>query len=342
MTDQKNELLAVHIENLTVRYGQTTGVKDVCLDVREREYLGIIGPNGGGKSTLLKSILGLVPATTGTVRVFGMPISEGRKLVGYVPQQAVLDKRFPITLEEVVLTGAIRKGISPFFRYSNADRDTARSLMCQVGVEKLADRQVSQLSGGEFQEMLITRALATKPKLLMLDEPTASVDAISREQIYELLARLNREITIMDGPTVADGYKAIETGNVNYILKWVPPEDEKEMADIFDLAMKVRELSPEAKELSEKYLFDSLVRMHRAAEGAPFTGVKPSGTPIDEKVMAADEAILTGDLSKLEAMMKEEKLPELRERFDNVMLKKDFDVNGDRPSFCVNLEAVVE
>lgn len=190
-------VFAVHVENLSVYYGQTCGVKGVCLDVREGEYLGIIGPNGGGKSTLLKSILGLVPATTGTVRVFGMPISEGRKLIGYVPQQAVLDRRFPITLEEVVLTGAIRKGISPFFRYSDADREAARSLMRQVGVDKLARRQVSQLSGGEFQKMLIARALATRPKLLMLDEPTASVDAISRQQIYELLARLNREMTII-------------------------------------------------------------------------------------------------------------------------------------------------
>ena len=131
----------------------------------------------------------------------------------------------------------------------------------------------------------------------------------------------------MDGPTVTDGFKAIESNNVNYILKWVQPEYEEEITHVFDLTMKVRDLSPEAKELAEKYLFDSLVRIHRDGEGAPFTGVKPSGTPIDEKVMAADEAILTGDLSKLEGMMEEEKLPELRERFENVMLKKDYDPN---------------
>lgn len=131
----------------------------------------------------------------------------------------------------------------------------------------------------------------------------------------------------MDGPTVADGYKAIENKNVNYILKWVQPEYDEELTSIFDLAMKVRELGPDAKELAEKYLFDNLVRIHRAGEGAPFTGVKPSGTPIDEKVLAADKAIESGDLSNLESMMEDEELPELRESYKNVMLKKDFDVN---------------
>ena len=194
---RESEAFAVHVENLSVHYGQTPGIKGVCLDVRAGEYLGIIGPNGGGKSTLLKSILGLVPATTGTVRIFGMSVSEGRKVVGYVPQLALLDKQFPITLEEVVLTGAIRKGIAPFFKYSDSDREVARSLMLKVGIEKLARRQVSNLSGGEFQKMLIARALATRPKLLMLDEPTASVDAVSREQIYALLALLNKEMTII-------------------------------------------------------------------------------------------------------------------------------------------------
>lgn len=191
------ERFAVQIENLCVNYGQTPALRGVCLDVREGEYLGIIGPNGGGKSTLLKAILGLIPTSAGTVRIFGMPPREGRNRVGYVPQFALLDKRFPITLEEVVLSGRIRKGISPLFRYRADDRETAHALMDRVGIEKLARRQISQLSGGEFQKMLIARALATKPRLLILDEPTASVDAASREQIYQLLSELNAEMTII-------------------------------------------------------------------------------------------------------------------------------------------------
>jgi len=193
----EGEVFAVRVENLSVYYGQTPGIKNVYLNVREKEYLGIIGPNGGGKSTLLKAILGLIPVATGDVRIWGMSVAEGRQYVGYVPQFAALDKRFPITLEEVVLSGRIRKGISPFFRYSGADMEVAHSFMRQVGVEKLAKRQISNLSGGEFQKMLIARALSTRPRLLMLDEPTASVDAVSREQIYELLTQLNREMTII-------------------------------------------------------------------------------------------------------------------------------------------------
>ncbi|HEX9026553.1 MAG TPA: DUF6448 family protein [Clostridium sp.] len=131
----------------------------------------------------------------------------------------------------------------------------------------------------------------------------------------------------MDGPTVADGKKAIESNNVNYVLKWVTPENEKEISEIFDLSMKVKDLSPEAKELSENYFFENLVRIHRAGEGVPFTGVKPSGTAIDEKVLAADKSIAVGNLSPLENLVEEDKMPELKERFEKVMDLKDYDVN---------------
>lgn len=137
----------------------------------------------------------------------------------------------------------------------------------------------------------------------------------------------NAHCDTMDGPTVADGEKAMDTNNVNYVLKWVTPENEKEISQIFDLIMKVKELSPEAKELSEKYFLENLVRIHRAGEGESFTGLKPSGTSIDEKVLAADKSIEVGDLSFIENLMEEDKIPELKERFEKAMALKNFDVN---------------
>ena len=188
---------AVHIEHVSVYYGKTDALLDVNLDVKEGEYLGIIGPNGGGKSTLLKAILGLIKPTSGKVEVFGAAPGGGRAAVGYVPQFASVDKRFPITLMEVVLMGRLKKGLSPFHAYAKEDERAARELIERVGIAELEKRRLSDLSGGEFQKMLIARALAVNPKLLLLDEPTASVDASSREQIYALLSELNRTMTIV-------------------------------------------------------------------------------------------------------------------------------------------------
>ena len=188
---------AVHIENLSVHYGHTPAIMGVCLDVSDGEYLGIIGPNGGGKSTLLKAILGLIPVSSGNISIYGGNAHKNRSLVGYVPQFALLNRKFPISLFEVVLTGHLKQGIAPFFRYSSKDNESVYTLLEKVGITDLANRQISELSGGEFQKMLIARALATNPKLLLLDEPTASVDAASLDQIYSLLAELNKNMTII-------------------------------------------------------------------------------------------------------------------------------------------------
>lgn len=188
---------AVHIENLSVHYGHTPAIMGVCLNVSDGEYLGIIGPNGGGKSTLLKAILGLIPVSSGNISIYGGNAHKNRSLVGYVPQFALLNRKFPISLFEVVLTGHLKQGIAPFFRYSSKDNESVYTLLEKVGITDLANRQISELSGGEFQKMLIARALATNPRLLLLDEPTASVDAASRDQIYSLLAELNKNMTII-------------------------------------------------------------------------------------------------------------------------------------------------
>lgn len=186
----------LEIENLCVNYGNTPALQNVDLVVEEGEFLGIMGPNGGGKSTLLKAMLGLIKPSEGTIR-FTTGADGKQKRIGYVPQFAVIDRRFPITVKEVVLSGHISPGLHPFFKYSKEDeRDTIMQLE-RVGMADLADRHIMALSGGEFQKMLIARALAVQPELLLLDEPTASVDAMSREQIYRLLGELNREITII-------------------------------------------------------------------------------------------------------------------------------------------------
>ena len=190
-------MLALHIDHLTVSYGSTPAIEGVCLDLEEGSYLGVIGPNGSGKTTFLKTILGLIEPDSGRVEVFGKNPAKDHVPLAYVPQFAALDKAFPITMLEVVLTGCLAKGFKPFFRYQAKERDLAMAYLDQVGIGHLANRQIAQLSGGEFQRMLIARALAVKPKLLLLDEPTASVDAASREQIFNLLGVLNKDMTII-------------------------------------------------------------------------------------------------------------------------------------------------
>jgi zinc transport system ATP-binding protein len=188
---------AIHIDNLSVYYGETPALTNVSLDVSQGEFLGIIGPNGGGKSTLLKAILGLIPITRGSIQIYGQPFEKNRAAVGYVPQYVTMDRRFPISSFEVVLTGRLKPGLSLFAKYTKEDKKIAYQQLERVGIGHLANRQILELSGGEFQRLLIARALTVNPKLLLLDEPTASVDATSREQIYNLMEELNKEMTIV-------------------------------------------------------------------------------------------------------------------------------------------------
>ena len=189
--------ISLKIQNLTVEYGNNTVLKNISFEVKKGEVLGIIGPNGGGKTTLLKAILGIVPYKTGEIEILGGKISEKSDLIGYVPQHAEMDKNFPINVLDVVLTGCIGKGIHPFFGYSKKLRQDAMSALRKVGIEHLASKRINQLSGGQFQRMLIARAIVSSPKILFLDEPTASVDPASRESIYSLLAELKEDMTIV-------------------------------------------------------------------------------------------------------------------------------------------------
>jgi zinc transport system ATP-binding protein len=173
-------------------------LEGVNLDLDEGDFLGLIGPNGGGKSTLLKVILGLIKPSKGEVKVFGVAPEAARSHVGYMPQKNLFDPSFPVTALEVALMGRFSKA-GLFRRYSQADRDAALRALEAVGMKELVNREIGSLSGGEQQRVFVARSLVSEPKLLLLDEPTAGVDAAQQAEFYELLCRLNKknEITII-------------------------------------------------------------------------------------------------------------------------------------------------
>ncbi len=166
------------------------------MEVLHGEFFGLIGPNGGGKSTLLKAVLGLLPAQKGSIRIYGKEPLKGRKFVGYVPQYSNFDKDFPITVKNVVMMGRRRmKGIKPW--YSRKDQEAVKDSLSKVDMIDHIDKHINALSGGQKQRVFIARALVTEPRMLLLDEPTASVDAHVEESIYKLLTDLNKEMTII-------------------------------------------------------------------------------------------------------------------------------------------------
>lgn len=185
----------MEISDLSVSFNGTSVLDKIDLTVFHRDFIGIIGPNGGGKSTLLRAILGLVQPDNGTISIMGQPHKQARHMVSYVPQYAAFDRDFPISVWEVVLMGRIgqKKGL----RFSQRDKDLARQALQRVEMDNLKERQIGRLSGGERQRVLVARALAAKPRILLLDEPTASVDSRFEAGFYDILQELNQEMTII-------------------------------------------------------------------------------------------------------------------------------------------------
>lgn len=188
---------AVELKNVSVKYDNLDALKNISLKVPKGSFLGIIGPNGGGKTTLLKVVLGLIEPFEGEVKIFGRPLEQSLNKIGYVPQISNFDRSFPISVLDVVLMARLGGRVKFFHQYEKEDIEKAEAVLEKMNLLQLKDRQIGKLSGGQLQRVLIARGLAVEPEILLLDEPTANVDASSTSQIYELLKELNKEKTIV-------------------------------------------------------------------------------------------------------------------------------------------------
>jgi zinc transport system ATP-binding protein len=186
----------VNIKDVWVHYDDTPVLEGITLTVKKGDFLGIIGPNGGGKTTLLKVILGLINPSRGTVTILGQPPEKSRHYIGYIPQYNLFDRDFPINIRDTVLMGC--NGTAGLIRrYSREDKERAQGALKTVGMLPYQNQQLGKLSGGEQQRVFIARALVSRPKLLLLDEPTASVDSSMQTEFYELLVELKKDMTII-------------------------------------------------------------------------------------------------------------------------------------------------
>lgn len=207
----------IEIRNLSAGYDGRTVLHDVNLTVYERDFLGIIGPNGGGKTTLIKCILGLLKPTGGEI------ILKTRSSLGYLPQYSTIDRKFPISVEEVILSGlSIQKTLTS--RFTAEQKEKGKQIINRMGLEGLEHRAIGQLSGGQLQRALLGRAIISDPSVLILDEPSTYIDKRFEARLYELLAEINKECAIIlvshDIGTVLQQVKSIAC--VNETLDYHP------------------------------------------------------------------------------------------------------------------------
>ena len=202
-----NEL--IRLDNVTAGYDNGIVLRDVSITVSDQDFIGVIGPNGGGKTTLIKLILGLIKPVSGTIQRFD---NQEGSFIGYLPQQSLIDRKFPITVQDIVLSGLMSagKGLS---RYNSKDKKQALDLLEQMGINHLAKRTAAELSGGQLQRVFICRALISSPRLLILDEPNTFVDNRFEHEMYELLQQFNQKMAIM--------IISHDVGTISYFVKTI-------------------------------------------------------------------------------------------------------------------------
>lgn len=214
----------IEIRNLNAGYDGRTVLRDVNLTVYDRDFLGIIGPNGGGKTTLIKCILGLLKPISGDIS-FASPHLTGNSplTMGYLPQYNSIDRKFPITVEEVILSGLSSKK-SLTSRFTKEHKEKARQVIVRMGLEGLEERAIGTLSGGQLQRALLGRAIISDPEVVILDEPSTYIDKRFEARLYQLLAEINKDCAIIlvshDIGTVLQQVKSIAC--VNETLDYHP------------------------------------------------------------------------------------------------------------------------
>lgn len=180
----------VKFRSLTIDYGTTRAIENIDLSIDSGDFIGVIGPNGGGKTTLVKALLGIIKPLSGTIEYS----TKGLK-IGYLPQQKTIDERFPATVLDVVLSGL--QGKNSWRRPSKNEILYANTLLSENGIDHLRNRLIGELSGGQLQRVLLCRAIISRPQLLVLDEPTTYVDQKFERGFYDLLVELNKQMAIV-------------------------------------------------------------------------------------------------------------------------------------------------
>jgi zinc transport system ATP-binding protein len=195
MSPDNSEVISFKDVNFAYEDGELV-LRNINVEVQKGDFACVVGPNGGGKTTFLKLILGLLKPISGDINIFGKPPEKARSQIGYVPQYARFDPGFPASVLDIVLMGCLKPEFL-FGRYSKKQKDSAFAALAEVGISDLANKSFCELSGGQRQRALIARALVSKPRLLLLDEPTASIDVHGTEYFYDLFGKINDKYTIL-------------------------------------------------------------------------------------------------------------------------------------------------
>ena len=185
----------IEISHLSFSYNGSTVLDDVTLSIGEKEFVAVIGPNGGGKTTLIKLMLGLLKPDSGDIRIFNKPPETVSHRIGYVPQDVAINKSFPISVIDLVLMGRLR--LHRWSKVSEKDKIAARNALGCLEMLEFQNYKIDDLSGGERERIFIARALATDPDILILDEPTANIDSYGKSHLYGILKELNKTKTII-------------------------------------------------------------------------------------------------------------------------------------------------